>query len=500
MDGWSTQLHESVPALAWLAICEGPRVTVHHGRAVETFEKGVFEGAWAGDFADGQFAAARGVFGSGVSFDEDGVLFVAPCHTLEALYFQSAGERFFVSNSLPFLLSGSQSTPKWERRTSRRFATAVLGVEAYDAFLFDTDKGAVRRVIHDNLRWCSSRAPERVAKPPYADCSTFHEYRDLLTEELRSLFANAADDRRRSPYTPLATCSSGYDSTAALALARPLGCERAVTLATARQGVSDSGEDVAAALGVGLTCHPRVDEADIAHVHEFFATGMGAGDIVYSCFEPDLAGALLLTGFHGDKVWAKDVKPNGVLERGDTSGSTLGEFRLRTNFVHVPVPFIAGRQHPSTARIGKSPEMAPYSVGGSYDRPIARRIAEEAGVPRDAFGTKKKAVSILVRDRERQPPEFRNEVDAFMASLPAAARFGTPIMSRLFSPRRRIIIKLERRAAASRSKMMRSLLHATRDLLGGDRRVFARCGPTASAEFCVAVTQLKSRYSLEPPL
>ena len=33
--------------------------------------------------------------------------------------------------------------------------------------------------------------------------------------------------------------------------------------------------------------------------------------------------------------------------------------------------------------------MRPWSVGGGYDRPIPRRIAEEAGVPRQHFGQRK---------------------------------------------------------------------------------------------------------------
>ena len=37
--------------------------------------------------------------------------------------------------------------------------------------------------------------------------------------------------------------------------------------------------------------------------------------------------------------------------------------------------------------------MQPWSVGGKYDRPICRRIVEEAGIPRDWFGVHKKGSS-----------------------------------------------------------------------------------------------------------
>jgi len=50
-------------------------------------------------------------------------------------------------------------------------------------------------------------------------------------------------------------------------------------------------------------------------------------------------------------------------------------------------------------RISNSSEMAPWDVPGNYSRPIARRIVEEARVPRNYFGTSKKAASVLFGTR-----------------------------------------------------------------------------------------------------
>ena len=75
------------------------------------------------------------------------------------------------------------------------------------------------------------------------------------------------------------------------------------------------------------------------------------------------------------------------------------EFRLRVGFAHVPVPRIGTRYPATLNRISRSTELAPYSLGGSYDRPIARRIAEEAGVPREAFGQVKTATAPLPLNR-----------------------------------------------------------------------------------------------------
>jgi hypothetical protein len=122
---------------------------------------------------------------------------------------------------------------------------------------------------------------------------------------------------------------------------------------------------------------------------------MQAEDIVYSAMSEYLGQRVLVTGFHGDKIWGLHSKPTSVIQRGDISGSSLGEFRLRRDFVHLPLPFCAAQRHADIARISHSEEMKAFSIGGDYDRPIPRRIAEEAGVPRELIGTGKKAVSLL---------------------------------------------------------------------------------------------------------
>ena len=77
------------------------------------------------------------------------------------------------------------------------------------------------------------------------------------------------------------------------------------------------------------------------------------------------------------------------------SGTGLTEFRLRVGFVHVPVPYLGCTNHKSIHQISTSTEMQPWSVGTRYDKPIPRRLIEEAGVSRGMFGTRKKAVAIV---------------------------------------------------------------------------------------------------------
>jgi hypothetical protein len=127
---------------------------------------------------------------------------------------------------------------------------------------------------------------------------------------------------------------------------------------------------------------------------------MGGEDVVMTAFEAALDGKVLFTGFHGDKVWHYGTgKVSKMIVRGDASGGSLAEFRLRVGFIHLPIPFIGCLQHPSINEITMSSEMKEWylhrdtKAGQIYNRPIPRRLAEEAGVPRAWFGQQKRAVT-----------------------------------------------------------------------------------------------------------
>jgi len=58
---------------------------------------------------------------------------------------------------------------------------------------------------------------------------------------------------------------------------------------------------------------------------------------------------------------------------------------MRVGFLHFAVPGI-GAIHAQALHRVTSDEMRPWSVGGPYDKPIPRRMAEEGGVSRHLFG------------------------------------------------------------------------------------------------------------------
>jgi hypothetical protein len=182
---------------------------------------------------------------------------------------------------------------------------------------------------------------------------------------------------------------------------RAAGCRRALTFAQSRDdgnGTDDSGKRIAAVLGLEIEEFARdaYQSAGGTPEAEFLAGGMSGEDVVLTAFEPALRKGLYFTGFNGGKAWDKHNAPDPDMGRRDLSGASLTEFRLRVDFVHYPIPFVGARHQPDLCRIASAPEMAKWSIGGDYDRPVPRRIAEEAGVPRESFGVAKRAVSALL--------------------------------------------------------------------------------------------------------
>ncbi len=173
-----------------------------------------------------------------------------------------------------------------------------------------------------------------------------------------------------------------------------------MTLTHARVGFAargDSGVDVARQLSLAVVERDPSDirKQDLLKEADFIAVGTGGDDLPLAAFENLLPSKILFTGFHGDKIWARenDHVTNDIV-RGDPSGASLENWRLKVGFLNLPVPFLGCTQHPSVHAISNSEEMRPWSVAPQeYDRPIPRRIVESAGVLRGTFALEKKAAA-----------------------------------------------------------------------------------------------------------
>ncbi|MEL6108848.1 MAG: hypothetical protein AAFU85_22805 [Planctomycetota bacterium] len=285
------------------------------------------------------------------------------------------------------------------------FRSIIAGLESYERSI-PCVGGSIHLTYFDNLAY-DGKALTEVAKPVKEQPpSSFDAFRDRMVRQLRHLFSNAADDARARAFIPLTTVSTGYDSTTVSALAIAAGATDSITIANSRSGDIDSGEPIAKHLGLSCTEVSREawrQETDCESI--FLSSDAKGEDVYFAGFGDKLAGRLLLTGYCGTRVLKTRAGLSFNFERTDQSGLSHTEARLHLGYVHCPALFIAGRDTQSLRHISLSDEMRPWDIGGDYSSPIARRLLEEAGVPREMFGMKKQAASVLIQDRR----EFLSE-------------------------------------------------------------------------------------------
>jgi hypothetical protein len=99
------------------------------------------------------------------------------------------------------------------------------------------------------------------------------------------------------------------------------------------------------------------------------------------------------------------------LVRADYGGGSFTEFRLRVGFIHVPITMLGMSRDTSIWNITHSQEMQPWRLETKYDRPIPRRIVEEAGVPRELFGQEKKVTAVNFTLKQQIPEQREMSTD-----------------------------------------------------------------------------------------
>ncbi len=116
---------------------------------------------------------------------------------------------------------------------------------------------------------------------------------------------------------------------------------------------------------------------------------------------------------------------DSTIKRLDVAGHGLAELRLVVGFIQLPVPFIGARRKADIVKITESAEMDPWRLRNDYDRPIARRIAEEAGVPRHLFGQSKMG-SVVIFHRPSIPygKTLRREFFQYLADEKIMGRYS----------------------------------------------------------------------------
>ena len=393
---FSYELAPSWPRLAWAALCENgsSSIPVIHGPAVDRAENWFCEAVWDGPFSEGNLDQTDLVFGSGARC-RDGVTFVSSAATLDRLNVSVHGNRTFVSNSLPCLLAviGARLDPAF-RGYADLFLSITRGLDEVRDLPLD-DGGAVQFAYRMNLLWDGyklHRVP-KCAEP--RNISRFHDYVAFQRAALQRIGQNMASPQRQRAYSWLGTISRGYDSPTCALLTREAGLRRVITIDESRPGVVDDGSDIALALGLTCVVVGRLEWTRQEPLEPLFLVADGQGkEILIAGAAAELPHVVLVTGHGGDTAWSLEDPDHKYANPGAYAGMSMAEYRLHLGFIHMPCPFIGWNQLSDIVKISRSDEMTAWNIGGAYNRPICRRLLEEAGVPRGSFAVSKTGASI----------------------------------------------------------------------------------------------------------
>lgn len=391
---------DGLPRLAWCAHLRAgePVVSVRHGPWVETADNAFFEGSWNDDFEPRRFDIATTFIGTGARLSDGGVLFSTATNQIDRIYSIRKGDNLWLSNSMVFLLveAGDEPDPNYPYYYGDLLGHYQTGL-LRDVKTLPTRMGN-RVQIHDyrNVLVRPELSLRRREKLVPSVPGNFREYEELLLKTIGGVFRNASDPARRWTYRPLHTLSSGYDSTAFAAIAKQCGSTEAVTFSTVGGASSgDSGMPIAKALNLDCTEYDLLGYRELPGCPEAeFCAACPSGNYVnLASIEAMLAGRLLLTGNGGDLFWSgrDDLNLPGLVQpwANYTHGEAMAEYRLRAGFNVFMGPLIGAIHSEALMRIARSEEMQPWALRrGHYDRTIPRRIAEQAGVPREIFATR----------------------------------------------------------------------------------------------------------------
>jgi hypothetical protein len=434
---------DTLPRLSWCARIDkgNTNIVVFHGSWVEVSDDFFCSGVWSGSFESADFDTNM-LVGSGGKIINNNFLVASPNHTLDRIWVKKNEKRLLVSNSLPFVLSqADDDLDQSSLLYDTKLASCKFGLKKYIRSIPTQSGAMINLFYHCNLLINAELFVAEKPKTPVRDFGDYSDYVRYLKDTIKKISRNANSEKRQIKYEPLATISSGYDSPTAAVLSLEAGCKEALTFAKARGqiDVSDSGEKIAGILGLKVN---KFDRLDYLNQNSFPEVDTYGGPCEFASFSEKLKQRILFTGFNGDKIWDKNNhKVNADIIRCDPSGHSLAELALHHGWINLPVPFLGCTSYPSIHRISNSKEMMPWSTGNNYDRPISRRLVEEAGVDRNLFGQKKRAVGVYVTSEGLKPTMTQESYNDFTSFCEKNWSIGMYIRSLLLKSARYLINK-----------------------------------------------------------
>ncbi len=377
---------------------ECDEIQVFAGNAVEMYDNFFVSGVWDGDFEEGDFENCNFACCTGARNKGESVMFLTPHHINACIFAIRMDNNLYFSNSASFLLAFTDKNfdPDYYE-FDNDFCCETLGKRNMEPPFHShaplLDKSQL--IIYSFTKITVSKSLSIQLERRYSDFQ-FDDYKTYLSglkTTLNLILINLSSSIRKYNYGMIATVSRGYDATTCATLAKEIGCDEAFTFNRPSHYENDCGTEIAKLLG-----YTKIHECDGDFAKsntEFieaadFASGDSGALITFEAHKALFKNKLLFCGFQGDEFWGIDHPPyENLYYPIEGSNSNSYEIFLQTNTVLIMIPNIGADHASQIYDISLSDEMSPWRLGVKYDRPICRRIVEEAGVPRELFGQKK---------------------------------------------------------------------------------------------------------------
>lgn len=416
----SLTLNRNIPKLAWCVKIAESSININYGSGVVCHSKGIVEGVWQGEFNNFDYVNSEHIFGSGLTVENKKLIITPPSHMYECIFLikNKVVNEVIISNSLAYCLSFFKNDIKnedeiFEDIRKNNDKQTKLGVFGFDPLIYEHDSFNLFALYYHNFS-ISPTGVELESRLHEKNYANFESYKNFLEDTLSSLIKNGESQNRVKQLKNFSTLSKGYDSPAVTCLLKDVADFDCATINVEVNGLNDSGLEIAEKLGINcISCEHPVGSSiqnlgdieystDLAELsNDFFATQGLGDDSVFLSFDKHLDDKIIFTGALGDTIWgATSQPPNGIPVR-VLYGKSLTEYRLKKGFAHIPVPTIGAIFPISIYRLNFLSDMKPYSIKGNYNRPIARRIVESAGVPRGMFATEKNATNPHITNTEK---------------------------------------------------------------------------------------------------
>ena len=407
---------DSFPRLGWIASIDAEKKTVNviHGKYVECRDGWAVEGVWDGEFQEGNFHQTEVFFGSGIRLDRGKIYFVASCALTDKIMYCKVRNNLIFSNSLLLLLGFTGARMDWAHDyRDEAISVNLKGVEEYDKRfrVVHPEISYFYQVLYENVVFRNGEIHFEFKPRKELKIDSYNTYYHLLLETVKKLKDNYKSDKRTITVQPFTTVSSGYDSTAVSAIVKKIGVKECFCGnrldGILRRSEEEHGRKVAQKLGFIIheldTKRSSISEDELyflATNYPKFSGSVWSEISLHSMvvtIEKLNQAALVFTGYKGGSVWnvnLNEAYQEGVLKGyGAISGMNLMEIRLKTGFFNVAIPYLYIHHIRDIVSISKSEEMKDWRLGTNYDRPIARRMVEEAGVDRHLFGMQKRHIT-----------------------------------------------------------------------------------------------------------